>query len=103
MLIPFSVALIPKTISGGFPGTRVFQLRTTEAGKKRRRLATKIGQKIEALVLKPQSKSQRASLFESIELLTAWIYRYDVTESAGKQSGHSATQVREPQFCEHPA
>jgi len=53
---------------------RVFHLRTTEAGKKRRRLAAKIGQKIETLVLKPLSKSQRASLLESIELLTAWIY-----------------------------
>jgi DNA-binding MarR family transcriptional regulator len=53
---------------------RVFHLRTTVAGKKRRRLATQIGRKIEALVLKPLNESQRASLLDSIELLTVWIY-----------------------------
>lgn len=53
---------------------RVFHLRTTKAGRERRRLATRIGQKLEAHLLKPLTKSQRAALLETIELLTDWVY-----------------------------
>jgi DNA-binding MarR family transcriptional regulator len=53
---------------------RVFHLRTTEAGRERRRLATRIGQELEAHLLRPLSKSQRAGLLETIELLTDWVY-----------------------------
>jgi DNA-binding MarR family transcriptional regulator len=49
-------------------------LRTTEAGRERRRLATRIGQELEAHLLRPLSKSQRAGLLETIELLTDWVY-----------------------------
>ncbi len=53
---------------------RVFHLRTTKAGRERRRLATRIGQKLEAHLLKPLTESQRAALFETIELLTDWVH-----------------------------
>jgi DNA-binding MarR family transcriptional regulator len=53
---------------------RVFHLRTTEAGRERRRLATRIGQKLEAHLLQPLSEAQRAGLLETIELLTDWVY-----------------------------
>jgi DNA-binding MarR family transcriptional regulator len=53
---------------------RVFHLRTTAAGRERRRLATRIGEKLETQLLRPLSESQRAALFETIELLTDWVY-----------------------------
>jgi len=53
---------------------RVFHLRTTAIGRERRRLATRIGQKLEAHLLKPLSEAQRAALFETVELLTDWVY-----------------------------
>jgi len=53
---------------------RVFNLRTTKAGRERRRLATRIGQKLEADLLRPLSQLQRADLLRSIELLTDWVY-----------------------------
>jgi DNA-binding MarR family transcriptional regulator len=53
---------------------RVFHLRTTQAGRGRRRLATRVGQKLEAHLLKPLAESQRTALLETIELLTDWVY-----------------------------
>jgi DNA-binding MarR family transcriptional regulator len=53
---------------------RVFHLRTSGAGRERRRLATRIGQKLEAHLLQPLSESQRAGLLETIGLLTDWVY-----------------------------
>lgn len=53
---------------------RVFHLRTTEAGRERRRLAARIGQKLEAHLLRPLSEVQRAALLETIEHLTEWVY-----------------------------
>jgi DNA-binding MarR family transcriptional regulator len=53
---------------------RVFHLRTTEAGRERRRLAAAIGQKLEAHLLRPLNKPQRAGLLEAIEILTEWVY-----------------------------
>jgi DNA-binding MarR family transcriptional regulator len=53
---------------------RVFHLRTTEAGRERRHLAARIGQKLEAHLLRPLSEQQRTGLLETIELLTDWVY-----------------------------
>jgi DNA-binding MarR family transcriptional regulator len=53
---------------------RVFHLRTTKTGRDRRRLATGIGRKLEAHLLKPLNEPQRAALLESIALLTDWVY-----------------------------
>jgi len=53
---------------------RVFHLRTTAAGRARRRLAARIGEKLETQLLRPLSEPQRAALFETIELLTDWVY-----------------------------
>lgn len=53
---------------------RVFFLRTTTAGKERRRLAARVGSKLEAHLLKPLSERQRVQLLEAIELLTEWVY-----------------------------
>jgi DNA-binding MarR family transcriptional regulator len=53
---------------------RVFHLRTTAAGRARRRLAARIGEKLETQLLRPLSEPQWAALFETIELLTDWVY-----------------------------
>lgn len=59
---------------------RVFHLQTTAAGKERRRLAARIGGKLEAHLLRPLSEQQRAQLLELIEHLTEWVYGDAVRE-----------------------
>ncbi len=49
-------------------------LQTTEAGRERRRLAARVGAKLETHLLKPLNDAQRAQLLELIEMLTEWVY-----------------------------
>jgi DNA-binding MarR family transcriptional regulator len=53
---------------------RVFHLRTTKSGQKRRDVATRIGQKLEPHLLKPLTEAQRTALFDAIDVLTDWVY-----------------------------
>ena len=64
--------LIERTNSAS--DARVFHLQTTEAGKERRRLAARVGAKLETHLLKPLNDTQRAQLLELIEMLTEWVY-----------------------------
>lgn len=53
---------------------RVFHLRTTSAGKKRRRLAARVGRRLETHLLRPLTEAKRRDLFDAIEVLTDWVY-----------------------------
>ena len=53
---------------------RVFHLRTTAKGRKKRNDAAKVGEYLEDQLLKPLSEEQRESLIEMVETLTKWVY-----------------------------
>jgi DNA-binding MarR family transcriptional regulator len=70
---------------------RVFHLRTTKAGRERRRVAAGIGQELETHLFKPLSGAQRTELLQSLEILTDWVYG-DFAEGLDRKAAGSKSE-----------